>query len=124
MDPVSGETMYSATNDFSEFYIKLLCLVQRQTTRATRMKRFSITDYLNKKFLGRLSILLVSKNNPLFYQVHAGVYTGEATFSWKTTKDLIFVVRMRKEGVSDLAQHFLMKANISVIRRIRKTDNN
>jgi len=28
-----------------------------------------------------------------------------------------------EKGVSDLAQHFLMKANISVIRRLRKTDN-
>ena len=25
---------------------------------------------------------------------------------------------------SDLAQHYLMKANISAIRRVRKTDNN
>jgi T-complex protein 1 subunit gamma len=29
-----------------------------------------------------------------------------------------------EKGVSDLAQHFLLKANIAVIRRIRKTDNN
>jgi len=29
-----------------------------------------------------------------------------------------------EKGVSDLAQHFLMKGNVSVIRRIRKTDNN
>merc|ERR1740121_883328 len=29
-----------------------------------------------------------------------------------------------EKGVSDLAQHFLLKANISVIRRVRKTDNN
>merc|ERR1719262_351504 len=29
-----------------------------------------------------------------------------------------------EKGVSDIAQHFLLKANISVIRRIRKTDNN
>merc|ERR1719326_398762 len=28
-----------------------------------------------------------------------------------------------EKGVSDLAQHFLLKANISVIRRVRKTDN-
>jgi len=28
-----------------------------------------------------------------------------------------------EKGVSDLAQHFLLKANISVIRRLRKTDN-
>lgn len=29
-----------------------------------------------------------------------------------------------EKGVSDLAQHYLMQANISVIRRVRKTDNN
>lgn len=29
-----------------------------------------------------------------------------------------------EKGVSDLAQHFLMKANISVLRRLRKSDNN
>jgi T-complex protein 1 subunit gamma len=34
--------------------------------------------------------------------------------------DLIFT----EKGVSDLAQHYLMKENISAIRRVRKTDNN
>lgn len=29
-----------------------------------------------------------------------------------------------EKGVSDLAQHFLVKANIAVIRRVRKSDNN
>ena len=29
-----------------------------------------------------------------------------------------------EKGVSDLAQHYLLKANVSVIRRVRKTDNN
>ena len=29
-----------------------------------------------------------------------------------------------EKGVSDLAQHFLVKAGISVLRRVRKTDNN
>ena len=33
-------------------------------------------------------------------------------------------VVVTEKGVSDLAQHFLMKENISVIRRARKTDNN
>jgi len=33
-------------------------------------------------------------------------------------------VVITEKGVSDLAQHFLMKENISVIRRVRKTDNN
>lgn len=29
-----------------------------------------------------------------------------------------------EKGVSDLAQHFLMKAGITAIRRLKKTDNN
>lgn len=29
-----------------------------------------------------------------------------------------------EKGVSDLAQHFLLKANITALRRVRKTDNN
>lgn len=29
-----------------------------------------------------------------------------------------------EKGVSDLAEHFLLKENVSVIRRVRKTDNN
>lgn len=33
--------------------------------------------------------------------------------------DLVFT----EKGISDLAQHYLMKANITAIRRIRKTDN-
>ena len=33
-------------------------------------------------------------------------------------------VVVTEKGVSDLAQHFLLKKNISVIRRLRKTDNN
>ncbi|XP_026193373.1 T-complex protein 1 subunit gamma [Cyclospora cayetanensis] len=33
-------------------------------------------------------------------------------------------VVITEKGVSDLAQHFLVKAGISVIRRVRKTDNN
>ncbi|KAJ9089615.1 T-complex protein 1 subunit gamma [Entomophthora muscae] len=34
--------------------------------------------------------------------------------------DLVFT----EKGVSDLAQHYLMKANITALRRLRKTDNN
>ncbi|KAI8903208.1 chaperonin Cpn60/TCP-1 family [Gorgonomyces haynaldii] len=33
--------------------------------------------------------------------------------------DLVFT----EKGVSDIAQHFLLKANITVIRRVKKTDN-
>jgi len=32
-------------------------------------------------------------------------------------------VVITEKGVSDIAQHFLLKQNISVIRRVRKTDN-
>jgi len=38
----------------------------------------------------------------------------------KVKPDLVIT----EKGVSDLAQHFLLKANISVVRRVRKTDNN
>lgn len=34
--------------------------------------------------------------------------------------DLVFT----EKGISDLAQHFLLKAGISAIRRVRKSDNN
>ncbi|KAI8838084.1 chaperonin Cpn60/TCP-1 family [Chytridium lagenaria] len=37
----------------------------------------------------------------------------------KVKPDLVFT----EKGVSDLAQHYLMKANITAIRRVRKTDN-
>lgn len=33
-------------------------------------------------------------------------------------------VLISEKGISDLAQHYLAKANISAIRRVRKTDNN
>merc|ERR1719215_523511 len=45
----------------------------------------------------------------------------------KLCEDIIKVkpdVVITEKGVSDLAQHFLLKANISCIRRVRKTDNN
>lgn len=38
----------------------------------------------------------------------------------KLKPDLIFT----EKGVSDLAQHYFLKANITAIRRVRKTDNN
>lgn len=44
----------------------------------------------------------------------------------KICDDIIKVkpdVVITEKGVSDIAQHFLLKSNISVIRRIRKTDN-
>lgn len=38
----------------------------------------------------------------------------------KVKPDLVIT----EKGVSDLAQHYLSKANISVLRRVKKTDNN
>ncbi|KAF1809789.1 putative t-complex protein 1 gamma subunit [Eremomyces bilateralis CBS 781.70] len=46
----------------------------------------------------------------------------------KSMCDAILAVKpdlvITEKGVSDLAQHFFMKANITAIRRVRKTDNN
>ena len=33
-------------------------------------------------------------------------------------------VVITEKGISDLAQHYLMRANVTAIRRVRKTDNN
>lgn len=62
--------------------------------------------------------------------------TGETDFAnilmqeEKEVKELCdHIIRVKpdvvitEKGVSDLAQHFLMKHNISVLRRLRKTDN-
>lgn len=38
----------------------------------------------------------------------------------KAKPDLV----VTEKGISDLAQHFLAKANISCLRRLKKTDNN
>ncbi|KAG8185228.1 hypothetical protein JTE90_002757 [Oedothorax gibbosus] len=38
----------------------------------------------------------------------------------KLKPDVVFT----EKGVSDLAQHYLVKANITAVRRVRKTDNN
>jgi len=46
----------------------------------------------------------------------------------KTMCDAIIAVKpdlvITEKGVSDLAQHYLLKANITALRRVRKTDNN
>ncbi len=46
----------------------------------------------------------------------------------KTMCDAILAVKpdlvITEKGVSDLAQHYLMKKNVTAIRRVRKTDNN
>lgn len=50
----------------------------------------------------------------------------EEEYVQKLCEDIIRVkpdVIFTEKGISDLAQHFLMKANITAIRRLRKTDN-
>lgn len=44
----------------------------------------------------------------------------DAITSLDPKPDLVFT----EKGVSDLAQHYLLKANITAIRRVRKSDNN
>lgn len=51
----------------------------------------------------------------------------EEEYVQKLCEDVIAVkpdVVFTEKGVSDLAQHFLLKAGISAVRRVRKTDNN
>lgn len=51
----------------------------------------------------------------------------EEEFVKKMCDDIIVhkpTLVITEKGVSDLAQHYLMKAGISVIRRLKKTDNN
>uniref|UniRef100_T1JFU3 T-complex protein 1 subunit gamma n=1 Tax=Strigamia maritima TaxID=126957 RepID=T1JFU3_STRMM len=51
----------------------------------------------------------------------------EEDFVQKLCEDIIRVkpdLVFTEKGISDLAQHFLVKANITAIRRVRKTDNN
>jgi T-complex protein 1 subunit gamma len=51
----------------------------------------------------------------------------EEEYIQKICEDIIRMkpdVVFTEKGVSDLAQHFLSKANISVVRRIKKTDSN
>ena len=40
------------------------------------------------------------------------------------TIELKLVLILPEKDVSDLAQHFLLKTNITAIRRVRKSDNN
>ena len=51
----------------------------------------------------------------------------EEDYVRKLCDDIIAVkpdLVITEKGVSDLAQHFLLKHNISCIRRVKKTDNN
>lgn len=56
----------------------------------------------------------------------ANILRQEETEVMEMCKEILKVkpdVVITEKGVSDLAQHFLLQQNVSVIRRIRKTDN-
>jgi len=56
----------------------------------------------------------------------ANVLRQEETEVKQLCKEILKVkpdVVITEKGVSDLAQHYLLQQNVSVIRRIRKTDN-
>jgi T-complex protein 1 subunit gamma len=51
----------------------------------------------------------------------------EEDFIEKMCKEVISVkpdLVITEKGISDLAQHYLIKAGITCIRRVRKSDNN
>ncbi|KAI1229868.1 hypothetical protein IHE44_0010573, partial [Lamprotornis superbus] len=57
----------------------------------------------------------------------ARILQMEEEYIQQMCEDLIRVkpdLVITEKGVSDLAQHYLMRANITAIRRVRKTDNN
>ena len=58
--------------------------------------------------------------------VSAQILAMEEAFIKKTCDEIIAFkpdLVITEKGVSDLAQHFLVKAGITAIRRLRKTDN-
>ncbi|PKK17501.1 chaperonin containing TCP1, subunit 3 (gamma) [Columba livia] len=57
----------------------------------------------------------------------ARILQMEEEYIQQMCEDLVRVkpdLVITEKGISDLAQHYLMKANITAIRRVRKTDNN
>ncbi|NXU65847.1 TCPG protein, partial [Horornis vulcanius] len=57
----------------------------------------------------------------------ARILQMEEEYIQQMCEDLIRVkpdLVITEKGVSDLAQHYLMRANVTAIRRVRKTDNN
>ncbi|NXX83677.1 TCPG protein, partial [Urocolius indicus] len=57
----------------------------------------------------------------------ARILQMEEEYIQQICEDLIRVkpdLVITEKGISDLAQHYLMRANITAIRRVRKTDNN
>lgn len=59
-----------------------------------------------------------NKNKGIFKEEDAVKKMCDEIISMKP--DVVFT----EKGVSDLAQHFLMKAGVTAIRRLKKTENN
>ncbi len=57
-------------------------------------------------------------NDALQQEINEVAQMCTAILKWKP--DIV----VTEKGISDLAQHFLLKGNVSCIRRVRKTDNN
>ena len=63
----------------------------------------------------------------IFSQTNRRVLELEEEYIKSICEDIIKMkpdLVITEKGISDLAQHFLVKANITAIRRLRKSDNN
>lgn len=61
------------------------------------------------------------------FQINSRVLELEEEYIKSICDDIIKLkpdLVITEKGVSDLAQHFFVKANITAIRRLRKSDNN
>ena len=61
------------------------------------------------------------------FQLYSRILELEEAYIKQICSDIIALkpdIVITEKGVSDLAQHYLVKNNITAIRRVRKTDNN
>ena len=59
----------------------------------------------------------------MIINLHGNFNNNFLIFAKSVKFDCVHLQVITEKGVSDLAQHFLMKHGITVIRRLRKTDN-
>lgn len=85
--------------------------------------QFNVT---NSVYNSKMSCLKI-QDNFLCNSIFRKILKMEEDYIEKICDELIQFkpdLVITEKGVSDLAQHFLVKAGISVIRRVRKSDNN